>query len=72
MKERKKPRTIQIPLWMDNAVYELASQHKRSIGGEIGSLVESAIREYIEGEQISNPARVLRKAAEGRFPVGDL
>jgi hypothetical protein len=44
MKERKKPRTIQIPTWMDAAVSELAAQDKRSISGEIEFLVEAAMR----------------------------
>lgn len=43
MKTRKKPRTIQIPEWMDTAVLELAQEHKRSISGEIEFLLEAAI-----------------------------
>jgi hypothetical protein len=59
MKERKKPRTIQIPLWMDSAVSELAVQNKRSISAEIEFLVEVAMREYGEREKVSEPAQVL-------------
>ncbi|WP_041611249.1 hypothetical protein [Treponema primitia] len=59
MKERKKPRTIQIPLWMDAAVSELALLHKRSISAEIEFLVEAAMREYGERTKVSESAQVL-------------
>jgi hypothetical protein len=44
MKMRKKPRTVQIPEWMDAAVSELAAKDKRSVSGEIEFLVEAAMR----------------------------
>jgi hypothetical protein len=46
MEKRKKPRTIQIPQWMDAAVSELAVKDKRSVSGEIEFLVEAAMRNH--------------------------
>jgi hypothetical protein len=44
MKQKRKPRTIQIPLWMDAAVNDLALKHKRSMSHEIEFLVEEALK----------------------------
>ena len=44
MKTTKKIRAINLPVWMDLAVSDLARQHKRSISGEIEFLVEEAIK----------------------------
>lgn len=46
MKERKKPRTVQIPQWMEAAVSELAVKDKRSVSGEIEFLVKAAMRSH--------------------------
>jgi hypothetical protein len=64
MKEYGKPRTIQIPSWMDNAVSELALQHKRSIGAEIEFLVEAAMREYCEQGKPSESVQGLSEIAD--------
>ncbi|GHT67603.1 hypothetical protein FACS1894110_13410 [Spirochaetia bacterium] len=48
MKERKKPRTVQLPQWMDAAVSELAVKDKRSVSGEIEFLVAAAMRNHAQ------------------------
>ncbi|AEF83283.1 hypothetical protein [Leadbettera azotonutricia] len=59
MKEKKKLRTIQIPEWMDDAVFELAVKNKRSINEEIEFLVEAAVRSYTARKEANGPAAVL-------------
>jgi hypothetical protein len=44
MKGKKEIRPIRIPLWINNAVSELAIEHKRDVNGEIEYLVEAAIK----------------------------
>jgi hypothetical protein len=46
MKERKKPRSIQIPQWMDKIISELAAKDCRNVSGEIEFLVASAIQNH--------------------------
>jgi hypothetical protein len=48
MKAQRKPSSINLPLWMDMAVRELAQNHKRSLSGEIEFLVEEAIKNNAE------------------------
>lgn len=45
MKTITKPRTIQIPEWMDLAVSDLAEKNKRSISRQIEFLIEEAIKQ---------------------------
>jgi|GEM_PF-6340177 len=44
MKTHKKPSSINLPIWMDLAVRDLAQKHKRSMSGEIEFLIEEAIK----------------------------
>jgi hypothetical protein len=48
MKTQKKPSSINLPVWMDMAIRELAQAHKRSMSGEIEFLVEEAIKNNAE------------------------
>jgi hypothetical protein len=48
MKTQKKSSSINLPVWMDVAVRDLAQKHKRSISGEIEFLVEEAIKNNAE------------------------
>jgi hypothetical protein len=66
MKEKKRPRTIQIPEWMDAAVSELAIQDKRSVSGEIEFLVEAAMRAYDGQGRASGPVRAAVDAVGGK------
>jgi hypothetical protein len=54
MKEQKKPRTIQIPEWMDSAIADLAFKHRRSISGEIQFLVEEALKNNAVSQVYTN------------------
>jgi hypothetical protein len=65
VKERKKPRTVQIPQWMDAAVSELAVKDKRSISGEIEFLVEAAIRDYNGQGRASGAVRAVAGTVGG-------
>jgi hypothetical protein len=60
-KKKKKPRTIQIPEWVDAAVSELAVKDKRSVSGEIEFLVEAAMR-HITEERVSELAQAVPEA----------
>jgi len=44
IKPQKKPSSINLPIWMDLAVRDLAQRHKRSMSGEIEFLIEEAIK----------------------------
>jgi hypothetical protein len=59
MEVKKKPRTIQIPAWMDAAISELAAKDKRSVNGEIEFLVESAMQYYTGRVKISDVGQIL-------------
>jgi hypothetical protein len=48
MKEQKKLRSVQLPLWMDTAIYDLAQKHKRSVSSEIAFLIEQEIKNQPE------------------------
>jgi hypothetical protein len=43
MKEWRKTRIIQIPVWMDTAISELAIKHNKDVESEIECLVKAAI-----------------------------
>jgi len=43
-KPQKKPSSINLPVWMDLAIRDLAQRNKRSISGEIEFLIEEAIK----------------------------
>jgi hypothetical protein len=45
MKIQTKPRTIQIPEWIDRAVCDLAEKNKRSVSRQIECLIEEALKE---------------------------
>jgi len=49
MEKSKRPKRIQIPVWMNQAIFELAYKHNRSISGEIAYLVETATMEIAQG-----------------------
>jgi hypothetical protein len=48
MKAQRKPSSINLPVWMDMAIRDLAQRHKRSMSGEIEFLVEEAIKNNAE------------------------
>jgi hypothetical protein len=62
MKEKKNIRAIQIPLWMDAAVSELAVKDKRNVSGEIEFLVESAIKGFGTGVRRAEPEQSVADA----------
>jgi hypothetical protein len=65
MKTIKKPRTIQMPDWMDVAVSERATINKRSVSGEIEFLVEEALRFVGASNTLSRPGYMDRNPAPG-------
>jgi hypothetical protein len=50
MKVPKKIATINLPVWMDLAVRDLAQKNKRSISGEIEFLIEEAVKNNMPEE----------------------
>jgi hypothetical protein len=64
MKTQKKASSINLPLWMDMAVRDLAQKHKRSISGEIEFLVEEAIKNAMPDDyaQIAAPGGAEKEA----------
>jgi hypothetical protein len=67
--EKKKPRTIQIPLWMNAAVSELAVKDKRSVSGEIEFLVAAAIRGDIKRGKVPGSMPILPETVMNRSEV---
>jgi hypothetical protein len=51
MGDNKWHRTIQIPIWMDKVLSEIATRNNRSVNLEIQHLVESALRECESGKK---------------------
>jgi hypothetical protein len=64
MKTQKKSSSINLPVWMDMAVRDLAQKHKRSISGEIEFLVEEAIKNAMPEDyaQITAPGGAEKEA----------
>jgi hypothetical protein len=48
MKLEKRASSLNLPVWMDMAIRELAQAHKRTFSGEIEFLVEEAIKNNAE------------------------
>ncbi|MDR2097668.1 MAG: hypothetical protein LBP37_04030 [Spirochaetaceae bacterium] len=66
MKALKKPSSINLPIWMDRAIRDLAQRHKRSVSGEIEFLIEEAIKKTMPNdyEQIAAPEKEKREAID--------
>jgi hypothetical protein len=68
MKKQKKPSSINLPIWMDLAVRDLAQRHKRSMSGEIEFLIEEAIKntmpEVYSQRDISNESNLEQSVGE--------
>jgi len=62
MKTQKKASSINLPLWMDLAVRDLAHKNKRSMSAEIEFLIEEAIKNNMPEEC----ARLYGESSGGR------
>lgn len=47
MKKQRIPTSINLPVWMDTAVRDLAEKHKRPLNREIEFLVEEALKNEV-------------------------
>jgi macrodomain Ter protein organizer (MatP/YcbG family) len=65
MKTQRKPSSINLPVWMDTAVRDLAQKHKRTMSGEIEFLIEEAVKNNMPEayERRELPAETPQEAA---------
>jgi hypothetical protein len=65
MNNRKKPKPIELPLWMDAAITGLAEKHHLSVSEEIALLTERAVRRYAEENEFGEQAQILPEFGMG-------